>query len=322
MQYGQVTGIKKPISRLVQGTVYFSPEEADKAFTLFDTAFKNGLNTFDTAHAYKNGKCERILGQWIKSRSIREEVVIISKGAHPYDGQVRVAPEYIDSDLHESLERLQTDYIDLYLLHRDDTTKPVAELIDCLNAHYQAGRIHAFGGSNWSHERIQEANRYAEANNLQAMRFSSPQFSLANMVKPAWEGCISIGANDAAKAWYQAEQMPLFTWSSLAGGFMTGKFTRENLNSFTDYFDVVTVEAYGYENNFQRLDRTKILAEKKNCSLAQLSLAYILQYGLNTFAVVGPQTPQEFQDNYAVFEIKLSPEEIAWLELKTENLSA
>jgi aryl-alcohol dehydrogenase-like predicted oxidoreductase len=322
MQYGQVTNIKKPISRLVQGTVYFSPEETDIAFALFDAAFAAGCNTFDTAHGYGMGKSERVLGQWIKERGFREEVVIMDKGAHPYDGQVRVTPAHIDSDVHESLERLQTDYIDLYVLHRDNPTKPVEALIDCLNAHYQAGRIHAYGVSNWSHERIQEANQYAEANNLQPIRVSSPQFSLADMVKPAWEGCISIGANDAAKAWYQANQMPLFTWSSLAGGFMTGKFSPDNLDSFTDYFAKVTVDAYAYENNFQRLERAKILAEKKSFSLAQLSLAYVLQQGLNTFAIIGSQTPQEFRDNYAVFEIELSAEEITWLEQKTEDLSA
>lgn len=322
MKYGNVAGIDKRISRILQGTVYFSDEHPDEAFAVFDAAFEAGCNTFDTAHGYGKGACDRVLGQWIKARGIRDDIVILGKGAHPYDGQVRVTPEHITSDLTDSLQRMGVDSIDLYILHRDDESKPVGELVDVLNDHHKAGRIHAFGGSNWSHERVKAANEYAAANDLVPFMASSPQFSLAEMVKPAWDGCIGIGGENgkAARDWYQQEQLALFTWSSLAGGFMTGKFRRDNLDAMTDYFEGVTKHAYCYDDNFRRLDRAEELAKKKEVSIPELALAYVLNQPLNVFAITGGRRPEEHKMNAAAVDIDLSPAELAWLDLQTEDL--
>jgi aryl-alcohol dehydrogenase-like predicted oxidoreductase len=146
MQYGQVPGIDKPISRLVQGTVPVNSDDLDKGFALLDEVYALGCNAFDTAHVYGNGDSERTLGRWIRERGRREQVVIITKGAHPNADRQRVTPFDITSDLHDSLARLQVETIDLYLLHRDDPTAPVGPIVEVLNEHKTAGRIHAFGG--------------------------------------------------------------------------------------------------------------------------------------------------------------------------------
>ena len=320
MKYGQIKGLDKAVSRLIQGTVYFSDEKPDEAFALFDAVYEQGCNTFDTAHGYRAGACERVLGQWIKARHIRDEVVILDKGAHPYDGHQRVTPQDITDDIHESLERLGVDHIDLYVLHRDDPTQPVAPIMECLYEHHQAGRIRAIGGSNWSHERLKEANNYAGQNNLLPFAVSSPQFSLAEMVKPAWEDCISAGHDATAQAWYREQNMPLLTWSSLAGGFMTGKYTRDNLGKFDVYFDEVTIVAYAYEENFQRLDRAQELAREKGITVAQLSLAYVLNQDLNIFALIGSMTGEQFAENAVALEIELTENEMDWLNLKVGSL--
>jgi aryl-alcohol dehydrogenase-like predicted oxidoreductase len=322
MKYGNVAGIDKRISRVLQGTVYFSPERQDEAFAVFDAAFESGCNAYDTAHGYGKGACEIVLGQWIKARGVRDEVVILDKGAHPYDGKVRVTPEDITSDITDSLQRLEVDFIDLYILHRDDETKPVGPIVEVLNEHHKAGRIHAFGGSNWRCERIQEASEYAAAHGLVPFAASSPQYSLAEMVQPAWDGCIGIGGEGgkAARDWYQQNQMPLFTWSSLAGGFMTGKFRRDNIDSFSEYFETTTIKAYAYEDNFRRLDRAEQLAQEKGVSITELALAYILNQPLNVFAITGSRLPEEFKANVAGVDIELSPAELAWLDLQTEEL--
>lgn len=316
MQYGHVEGIDKPISRLVQGTVYFGDGSDAVAFPVFDAAFAAGCNTFDTAHVYGKGASERILGRWIASRGVRDQVVILDKGAHPMEGRARVTPEDITSDITDSLERLGTDRIDLYLLHRDNPAVPVEPIVDVLNEHHRAGRIKAFGGSNWAYERIAAANAYANANGLVPFAASSPQFSLAEMICPAWEGCISIGGEHgaAARAWYRQNQMAVFAWSSLAGGFMTGKFKRDNLSEFTDYFDITTINAYAHESNFARLDRAQEFADRKGMRLTELSLAYVLSQPLNLFALVGARTPDEFADNLTALEWTLTPDEIAWLD--------
>ena len=320
MDYQKITGIDLPISRLIQGTVYFSDDDPEPVFDLFDTIFDYGCNAFDTARVYQSGGSERILGQWIRSRGYRDRVVIIGKGAHPRAGIQRVTTVSITGDLYTTLEALQTEYIDVYLLHRDDPAQPVEPIIDVLNKHHDEERISVFGVSNWTHHRIQEANDYAAKHGLIPIRASSPQFSLAEMVRPAWDGCISIGGASgvAARQWYAETGMALMVWSSLAGGFMTGKFTPDNLDTFSDYYDGVTAQAYGFPENFERLERARLLAEHKQVSLSQIALAYVLTGDLNLFALTGCKTGDEFKNNLEALDIELSAQERDWLELKSE----
>lgn len=324
MDYGTVPGVTKPVARLVQGTVMISMKRLEESFALLDAVYEQGGTAFDTAHGYGSGDCERALGRWINERGLRDEIVVIGKGAHHNQDRQRVTPFDITADLHDSLARQQTDYIDLYLLHRDDPSQPVGPIVEVLNEHKRAGKIHAFGGSNWSVARLQEANAYAEAHGLEGFVASSPNFSLAVQIKPPWVNCISISgpAGEAERAFYQEAQTPLFTWSSLAGGFFSGRITRENYqdpNNFSDYGDRLCAETYGMEENFQRLDRVRELAEEKDMSLAQIATAYVLSQPLNIFALVGCRTGDEFRENVASAALRLTPAEIAWLELRQDE---
>jgi aryl-alcohol dehydrogenase-like predicted oxidoreductase len=322
MEYGHLAGIEKPISRLVQGTVPLDPDDLDGSFALLDAVYELGCNAFDTAHVYGNGDHERTLGRWIKERDLREQVVILTKGAHHNADRRRVTPFDITSDLHDSLARLQVEAIDLYVLHRDDPTMAVGPIVKVLNEHREAGLINAFGGSNWTHERIRAANVYAETHGLTPFVASSPQFSLAEMIEPPWEGCVSVGGHrgEAARAWYRQAQMALFTWSSLAGGFFSGRFTRDNLDTFEGYLDRLCVNSYCYEDNFQRLDRAIVLAEAKGLTLPQVALAYVLSQPLNIFALIGCRTGAEFADNVVALDVQLTADEVAWLELERDTL--
>ena len=290
----------------------------EEGFALLDAVYAVGCNTFDAAHIYGGGASERVLGQWIEKRGIRKEVVILSKGAHHNGDRKRVTPFDISSDLHDSLARLRTDHIDLYVLHRDDAAVPVGPIVEALNEHHAAGRIGAFGGSNWQPERIQAANEYAAAHGLVPFALSSPNFSLAEQVNEPWAGCISLSGpqNAAARAWYAANQMPLFTWSSLARGFFSGKLTRQNFEELKPTLDSSCVHAYCYEQNFQRLDRAEELAREKSKSVPQVALAYVLQQPLEIFALVGCETPEEFRVNTEALELKLTPAEMEWLDLR------
>lgn len=321
MQYGNVTGIEKPISRLVQGSIMVSSKDIDASFRLLDEILEMGCTTFDTAHVYGNGDNERTMGKWVNSRGVREKVVIIGKGAHHSQDRKRVTPWDITADIHDSLARFKFDYIDLYLLHRDDPAVPVGPIVETLNEHYRAGRIRAFGGSNWSVARVTEANAYAEAHGLVPFAASSPNFSLAEQYREPWEGCISIGGPKGAesRAFYQANQMPLFTWSSLAGGFFSGRLRRDNLDTFETYLDKLAVHSYAGEENFRRLDRVQELAEEKGLSIPQVATAYVMSQPLNIFALVGCQTAGEFKANMEAADVKLTPEECAYLDLRSET---
>lgn len=321
MQYSSVPGVTKPVARLVQGTVMLSTSRLEESFALLDGVYSLGGTTFDTAHGYGNGDVERTLGRWLSERGLREQVVIVGKGAHHNQDRERVTPFDITADLHDSLARLKTDYIDLYLLHRDDPTKPVGPIVEVLNEHKAAGKIHAFGGSNWATVRIVEANEYAAKHNLTPFVAASPNFSLAVQAQAPWPNCISISGPqmEGERQWYIQHNMPLFTWSSLAGGFFSGRFRRDNLDSFTSGLDKLAVTTYCTEENFKRLERAQTLADEKGLTVTQVAMAYVFSVPLNIFALVGCATPDEFRANLAASEIKLTPEEVAWLELRTDE---
>jgi len=319
MEYGHVRGIEKPLSRIVQGTIPLSPDRLDEGFALLDGVYEAGGRAFDTAQNYTG--CEEILGCWIKSRGVRDDVVILDKGAHPIEGRVRVTPEDITTDLDGSLKRLQVDFVDLYVLHRDNPDVPVGPIVEILNTHKKAGKIGSFGGSNWSASRIREANDYAAAHGLEGFAVSSPNFSLAVQIKAPWEGCLSVSgeAGKADREWYAEQGIPIFPWSSLAGGFFSGRFERDNLDTFTSYLDKLCVECYCSEENFRRLDRVKELAARNGASIPQIAMSYVLSQPVEVFALVGCRQPSEFVDNVGALGHKLSADEISWLELRSDE---
>ncbi len=321
MKYGNVTGIDKPISRIVHGTIKTSSKELEKSLSVLDSALEHGINAFDTAHVYGGGDNERIVGRWVHERGIRDEITIIGKGAHHNPDRNRVTPWDITADIHDSLARFKFDYIDLYLLHRDDPSQPVGPIVETLNEHRAAGRIRAFGGSNWTHQRIQEANEYALAHGLTPFVASSPNFSLAEQLQEPWPNCITISgpAGAEAREWYTREGLALFTWSSLAGGFFSGRFTRDNLNQFTDNYDKLAAQCYCSEDNFRRLDRAQELAAERGATVAQIALAYVLNQPANIFALTAGANDDEIRANAEAGEIVLSAEEIAWLDLKRDD---
>lgn len=321
MTYGSLPGLPRPVSRLVQGTTMIGSHDLDGSFALLDAVVAMGCNTFDSAHIYGNGDSERVLGQWLQARGNRDQLVLLTKGAHPSADRRRVTPYDIAADLHDSLARLHTEHIDIYLLHRDDESLPVGPIVEALNEHHTAGRIGLFGGSNWSHERLQAANDYAAEHGLVPFTVSSPNFSLAEQIVPPWDGCLSIGgaAGAEARAWYARSGVAIFAWSSLAGGFFSGRHQRGNQDSFTEEFDKGCARAYGYEVNYQRLDRAQALAQQLGVSAAQIALAYVLCQPLPVFPIVGCRTPAEFADNLHATALALTPDQLAWLDTGEES---
>ncbi|MEJ5297833.1 MAG: aldo/keto reductase [Armatimonadota bacterium] len=322
MDYGSVPGVDKPFSRLVQGTVMVGPHDLDYSFRLLDDALELGINTFDTAHIYGGGDNERTVGAWVNSRGVRDRVVLIGKGAHFNADRQRVTPWDITSDLYDSLARFKTEYIDLYLLHRDDPSFPVEPIVDCLNEHMREGRIRAFGGSNWSVSRLKEANDYARSSGQTPFVASSPHFSLAEQYEEPWPGCLTITGAAAApeREFYRLTQMPVFSWSSVANGFFSGRFKPDNLDSFEDGSDQLCVRCYCRPDNFRRLERAQKLAMEKGVTATQIALAWLLRQPLNVFPLVGARSRQELEANVAALQIPLTSGEMTWLNLESDSL--
>lgn len=322
MEYGHIEGVKLPISRIVQGTVTMGKANMEESFKLLDDVFAEGCNTFDTAHTYGRGENERTVGAWINSRGVRDQVNIVAKGAHHSEDRKRVTPFDIEADIHDSLARFKTNFLDIYLLHRDNPEVPVGPIVEVLNRMHDEGKIGVFGGSNWTHHRIEEANEYAAKHRLQPFTVSSPNFSLAEQHKEPWADCITIAGEKGteARAWYAQNNIALFTWSSFAGGFFSGRFRRDNLDTFSEYFDKVVLNSYCYEDNFQRLERAEALAQERGVTLPQIAVAYVMNQPLNIYALIMALTRDEFRDNAAALDIELGAGEIAWLELKAPTV--
>jgi len=317
MIYDKIPYINKLLSRLIFGTAISAMESKEKALPLLDSIFSLGINTFDTAVQY--GEMEAGLGEWVYERKNRDKIVIISKGAHPNKWRNRLTTYDILTDLHDSLAKLKTDYIDIYLLHRDDSEVPVGPIMELLNKLHDECKIHAFGASNWEYQRIKEANEYAEKHSLIPFSVSSPNFGLAEQVHDPWGGgCVSISGpkNKEAREWYIKQNMPIFAYSSLARGLLSGKIKSSESYKAKEIFDEATLLGYCYPDNFKRLERVEILAEKKGYTVAQISLAWLMNQKVNTFALVSCENPKHMLSNIEAMNIKLTQEELDWLDLK------
>jgi len=302
MEYGFIPGLQKPVSRLVMGTM--APVSIPYASVMYDDFIERGGNCFDSAHVYGSGLSERMLGQWVANRGIREQVVVLDKGAHA----PCCTPEGIIQQLFESLERLQMGYLDIYMMHRDNPEVPVGEFVDALNEHQRAGRMRVFGVSNWSTERIEAANAYARAKGLNGIAAVSNNFSLARMVEPVWAG--SLAASDPEwRAWLEQTGTPLLGWSSQARGF----FVRGNPE---DLSDASLVQSWYCEDNFRRLKRARKLAAELGVLPTNIALAYALCQPFPVFALIGPQTLAETRTTMPGLGLKLTPQQLRWLNLE------
>ena len=300
MTYGKVAGLDKQVSRLVMGVD--NQQTLTHAAAMFDDFVERGGTTFDTAYIYGGGRGEKLLGQWITSRGNRDEIVVIGKGAHtPY-----CDPASITRQLEESLERLQTDHVDLYLMHRDNEEIPVGEFVDVMDEHFKAGRIKAYGGSNWSTARFDEANAYAEANGKQPFTLLSNHLSLARAYDVPWAGCRHV-SDDESQAWLRARQVALFPWSSQARGFFTGRAKPE------DRSDEELVRCFYSDENFRRLDRARELAAAKGVEPTAIALAWLLHQPYPVFPLIGPRHISETRTSLPGLSVSLTDEEVAYL---------
>jgi aryl-alcohol dehydrogenase-like predicted oxidoreductase len=197
------------------------------------------------------------------------------------------------------------------LLHRDDPGTPVDAIVESLAHHTAMGRVRAYGGSNWSHQRIEAANVYAQAHGLPPFAASSPNLGLAVPNEPMWTGALSISGDAAALDWYRRTQLPILSWSSQAGGFFTGQFAPEKTENRS------MARVYYSDANWERRRRAEQLAGEMGRTAMQIALAWVLnQPELNVFALVGPRSRAELESSLAAQEIALTAEQVAWLNLE------
>ncbi len=288
----------RDLSPLVLGTMVLTTDDLDAGAAVLDEYVRLGGNVIDTARVYGDGDSERALGAWLERRAdIRDRLVVITKGAHHIGDRKRVTPADIDHDLGESVERLRGP-VDVYLLHRDDPSVPVGPVVEHLNALREAGLIRAFGTSNWTTARIDEANAYAADHGLEGFCLSSQHLSLAAQNEEHWPDTRS--ANDPAiHEWHTRTQTTLLAWSSLARGYFAGR----------DDGDVGRV--YDSAKSRERRRRARQVGDRLGRSAEQIALAWVLHQPFPVHAAVGVRTVEQLRDRFGALEI--DPAELAGL---------
>ena len=305
------------------GTGFGKDLGQDQADRLFDGYVAMGGNLIDTSLVYYNS--EDLLGNWMKARKNREKVIIQAKGAHHEAHVKRVTPSSILEDLAITLKRLQTRYVDIYMLHRDDPDQPVGPIMEALNQAMEKGSVLALGCSNWTIPRIEEANLSATSRGLCGFTVSSPSFSLAFPNAPHWENCVTA-CDRFSRAWYAQAPLAMVPWAPLAQGFFKETFLHPSAFSADQWRSFLSVpenremvRIYYSERNFERKKRVQRVAGQKGVTPVQLALSWVLNQEKGVCPVVGVRSTDELDELAAVISLRLTPEESAWLNLEWET---
>jgi aryl-alcohol dehydrogenase-like predicted oxidoreductase len=274
---------------------------------LVKAALDAGVNFFDTADVYSEGESEKILGQAFKNLNVpRTDVVIATKvygRVGPGRNDVGASRGHIMDAVDASLRRLQTDHIDLYQIHGNDAVTPIEETLRALDALVTAGKVRYIGCSNWQAWKIARALGISEAKNL--ARFDTLQ------------AFYSIAGRDIEREivpLLEAEKTGLLVWSPLAGGLLSGKFSRDNQKpdgSRRSSFDFPIVDK---ERTWSILDVIAPIAKERNCSPARIALAWLLAKPVVTSVIVGAKRIDQLRDNLAAADIELTADELRQLD--------
>ena len=321
MQYDKINGLEKSISKLIIGND--NQTDYDEAAKLWDHWIDVGGNAFDNAHIYGGGSMETLLGKWHKTRNNLNDLVIIAKGAHTPNCD----PKSISMQLTESLDRLKCDNVDIYIMHRDNTDIPVSEFIDVLNEEKQKGRIKIFGGSNWTLQRFQEANDWAEKNNKFGFSILNNNLALCKMINPLWSGCVS--SNDTKILEYlENTNTAHLSWSSQGRGYflpdeitkkIEDKITKDESWRKPGEHSSGPLSCFDSKDNRKRKNRAESLAISKKTTAQNIAGAWPINLNFPSFALIGPRKIAEIDSSLNNLKINLNNEEIAWLNLMENN---
>ena len=319
MEYVNLGNAGLKVSRLCLGTMTFGFKfrnigavGQEDANAMVKKAYESGINFFDTADMYSFGESEEILGNALKILNVpREKFVIATKVRSPLSeaamngtGDVNnagLSRKHIIEACDNSLKRLKTDYIDLYQVHGWDLSCGLDETLEALNDLVRQGKVLYLGVSNWTARHIMKALYLAKVNNY--ARFVSLQ---------AYYSLVGRDIEHELLPLCNEEGLGVLPWSPLSGGFLTGKYTRQNQKpsgARRSEFNFPPVDERGYD----AIDVLTDISKSKNVTIAQLSLAWLLAQKGVTSVIVGANKMSQLEDNLGSVNINLTKDEISKL---------
>ncbi|MEO6820118.1 MAG: aldo/keto reductase [Ginsengibacter sp.] len=273
------------------GNVFGWTIDEAMSFRLLDQFFENGFNAVDTANGYsvwapgnKGGESETIIGKWLKKSKKRDELVLITKVGWEINASEKgLAKKYILKAVEDSLKRLQTDHIDLYLSHKDDIETPVEETLEAYDQLIKEGKVRFIGASNFTQERLEESIRVSREKKLHEYKVIQPKYNL-------YDRQFEDGDAEMAKIY----GLGVITYSSLASGFLSGKYKSEE--DFSKSARGAGMKKYLNEKGFSILKAITHLSKKYNCSPATISLAWLLHNPLVTAPIASATSTEQLKE--------------------------
>jgi aryl-alcohol dehydrogenase-like predicted oxidoreductase len=316
MQYTLLGNTGLIVSRLCFGSMTFGVNagipalnkvDADLAETMVRKSMEAGINFFDTADVYANGQSESMLGKILAP--LRGEVVIGTKVAFRTGSaltQSGLSRRHILSACAASLKRLNTDYIDLYIVHAEDPYTPLEETLGALDSLVREGKVRYLGFSNWSAWkaatalRIQRANGWAEFTSGQ-MHYSLLNREVEHDLIPFMEYA-GLGMN---------------VWSPLAGGFLSGKYTRENISDSENRHSAFDIVPFEREFGFKLVELIRPIAAEHGVAVADVAMGWLLSKPIVNSIIVGSSKLHQLEANLKSASIRLTPANIEALDRAT-----
>lgn len=293
MQYRKLGRTDLTVSSIALGCVTFDREiSQERSFTIMDHAVERGINLFDTAEAYAEGKSEAVVGAWLKQRGTRDQVVLATKAGPPLGKRLLSAAE-------ASLQRLRTDVIDLYQLHAWDNDTPLEETLEALNALVEQGKVRTIGCSNFAAWQLCKAMWQADAHGWPRMESVQPIYNLA--VREIEAELLPFCAE---------EEIGVITYSPLGAGFLTGKYHTVGVSPKGTRFDIKPAhwEVYKGHTSVRRMEGLRAIADETGRSMVQLALSWVIGQPGITSVLIGARTLEHIDQAFAAEREGLEPD--------------
>lgn len=292
MEYRKLGKSDLTVSSIGMGTSTFAREiDEATAFTVLDRAYERNITFYDTAEAYSAGQSEVVLGNWIKSRGVRQNIVLATKVTIP------LGAERVLASADASLQRLQTDVIDLFQLHAFDANVPLEETLGALNQLVEAGKVRYIGCSNFAAWQLMNALWISDRNKWASFVSVQPVYNLAlrGIETELLPACAD-------------QNIGVITYSPLGAGFLTGKYTRDGNVPAGTRFDVAPGHQPIYFNDaaYTAMERLRARSEEVNIPMPRLGLAWVLSRPNVTVTLVGGRTPKHIDQAFESLELAQS----------------
>ncbi len=316
------TGLK--VSELCLGTMTFGENfygiavvGQASANEMVTRALDAGINFFDTADVYSYGESETVLGQSFKDGGVQRDRVIIatkvrsamSEAATAGTGDVNnvgLSRQHIFSAVEDSLRRLQTDYIDLYQVHGWDVLTPIEETLRALDDLVRQGKVHYIGCSNWSARHLMKAIVMSKAHDWAGFVSLQAYYSL-----------VGRDLEHELLPLCREESLGVLPWSPLSGGFLSGKYRRDNPNPEGARRSNFQFPPIDEERGFDAVEALERIAKEKNVTVPQVALAWLLAQPGVTSVLIGANKMTQLEDNLKAAALELSPADIELLSATT-----